>query len=85
MPDDLLGTHYSDSLKPLRKGDLVLVDDREGRVEELCLPQSQVARDYSCEDTGGVLIQFDDGILALLRFGTYHRIVQATGHNDSST
>ena len=76
MPDDLLGYEYADSRKPVKKGDLVFVDDRTGRVDAVCLPHSQLARDYSCERTGGLLIQFDDGILALLPFGHFHRITK---------
>lgn len=78
MPDDFLGCEYADSRKLVKKGDLVSVDDRRGRVDEVCLPGSRVARDYSCERAGGLLIQFDDGILALLPFCTYHRFTERT-------
>lgn len=76
MPDDLLGCEYNDSREPVKKGDLVFVDDRGGRVDAVCLPESQLSRDYSCAPTGGLLIQFDDGILALLPFGHFHRITK---------
>ena len=79
LPDDnLLGCEYSDSRKLVKKGDLVSVDNREGRVDEVCLAGSRQAYDYSCERTGGLLIQFDDGILALLPFGSYHQIIKRT-------
>lgn len=76
MPDDLLSCEYTDSREPVKKGDLVFVDERGGRVDAVCLPGSQLARDYSCERTGGLLIQFEDGILALLPFGYFHRITK---------
>lgn len=74
MPEDLLGPKYTDSNESVQKGDLVCVDELMGQVEEVCLSGTQLASDYSCKDTGGLLIQFDDGILALLPFGHRHRI-----------
>jgi len=76
MPDHLLGHKYTESHELVKKGDLVRVDDLGGLVEEVCLPGSQLASDYSCKGTGGLLIRFDDGILALLPFGHYHRITR---------
>lgn len=76
MCDDLLGCEYTDSREPVKKGDSVFVDGRGGRVDAVCLPESQLARHYSCERTGGLLIQFDDEILALLPFGHFHRITK---------
>lgn len=75
MSADLLSNRDSESGKLLCKGDRVRVDNLKGRVEEVCPPNSPISRDFSCDDTGGVLIQFDDGVLALLPFGTHHRIV----------
>lgn len=76
MSNDVLSWKYADSAKPVRKGDVVMVDDRSGVVEELCLTDSREAEAYDCEDTGGLLIRFSDGFLELLPFGHHHRIVK---------
>jgi hypothetical protein len=82
MSKDLLGGKYNDSQKPVQKGDLVLVDNDPGQIEEVCSPGTELARNYSCEETGGLLIQFDDGILALLPYGHYHRITKRCQNAD---
>jgi hypothetical protein len=76
MSSDVLSWKYSDSDESVRKGDVVMVDDRCGVVQELCMPDSPEAENYYCEDTGGVLIKFEDGLLELLPFGHHHRIEQ---------
>ena len=74
MPDAPLIRTYSNSLEFVKKGDLVIVDDRPGKVEEVCLPGTLLADSFSCEDTGGLLIRYDDGILVLEPFGNKHWI-----------
>jgi hypothetical protein len=69
--DEVLNEKYTGSSELIKKGDSVYVKDEElgGQVKEVCLPHTQLARDYSCEETGGILVLFDDGILELLPFG----------------
>lgn len=74
MPEVILADKYTESDEFIRKGDLVSVDDQPGFVDEVCPVGTALARDYSCEKMGGLLIQFDDGTLVLLPFGTYHYI-----------
>jgi hypothetical protein len=69
MDDDVLSQKYTGSSELVKKGDSVYVEDRGGLVKEVCLPHTKLARDYSCEETGGILILFDDGVLELLPFG----------------
>lgn len=76
MSEHELGSVYTDSLLPVEKGDSVLVDDWKAQIQEVCFPCTQLARDYSCEETGGLLILSHDGILVLLPFGTYHTITK---------
>lgn len=68
--------NYSDSDTPIEKGHLVTVDGRSGVVGEVCMPGSREAKNYYCEDTGGLLVRFEDGLLELLPFGHYHRIAR---------
>jgi len=74
MNDVILGFNYAESSIPIQNGDRIRIDDRNGRVKKICFPGTQDARDYSCEKEGGILIEYDDGILALERIGHYHII-----------
>lgn len=76
MSGDVLSWEFADSGEPVTKGDVVMVDDRSGVVQELCMPNSHEAENYYCEDTGGLLIKFDDGLLELLPFGHHHRLTK---------
>ncbi len=76
MPDVALSWKYSDSDEPLKKGDSVILDNRSGLIEEVCMPGSQPAENHCCEETGGLLVRFEDGLLELLPFGHHHRIVK---------
>lgn len=46
-------------------GDIVSVNGKAGVVESVLQPGDQRAIGYSCADTGGVLITFNDGDLQL--------------------
>ena len=70
----LISAEYSDTGQLVRKGELVFVDGNPGRVEEVCQPGTELARNYACEETGGLLILFDDGILELRPFGYFGNI-----------
>jgi hypothetical protein len=74
MNCDVLSWKYSGSEDLVTKGHLVMVDDRPGNIEEVCMPRSREAVNHYCEDTGGLLVRFDDGFLELLPFGHCHRI-----------
>jgi hypothetical protein len=76
MSNATVGWNYSDTDTPIEKGHPVTVDDRPGVVEEVCMPGSREARNYYCEDTGGLLVRFEDGLLELLPFGHHHRIAR---------
>jgi len=70
---------YTNSLLPIEVGDHVSVDDHSGVVKRICFAGTQDARDYSCEKTGGILIKYDDGILALEPLGFYEEIQKIEG------
>jgi hypothetical protein len=74
--DEVLNEKYTGSSELIKQGDSIYVEDEElgGQVKEVCLPHTQLAKDYSCEETGGILVLFDDGILELLPFGLDYRI-----------
>lgn len=65
-----LKEHYTGTSDLIKVGDSVYVDGRGGMIQEICLPNTQVASDYGCARTGGLLILFDDGVLELLHFGS---------------
>lgn len=65
----MISPKYDDSEEFVKKGDWVYVDDLRGQIKEVCLPKSRLARAYSCQDSGGLLILFEDGILELRNFG----------------
>lgn len=44
-------------------GDKITVASKPGTIEKILSPQTQDATDFSCPDTGGLLIKFDDGDL----------------------
>ena len=76
MDNYILNHHYSGSLEPININDSVIVDDRSGLIVLVCMPQTKPAEDYYCEDTGGILVRFTDGLLELLPFGHSHKIVK---------
>lgn len=78
MNDEVIGPNYTGSTTPICKGDRVSLDLRSGLVELVALPRSEDAIAYSCEESGGVLVLFDDGILELIPFGFYHKISKET-------
>jgi hypothetical protein len=72
----VLNEKYTGSSEVIKKGDSIYLEGEEwgGQVKEVCLPHTQLAQAYKCEKTGGILVLFDDGILALLPFGSDHCI-----------
>ena len=69
-----LTAFYPDSGSRIQRGDKVIVDGLGGTIDQVCEPESSVAKDYNCHDTGGLLIQYDDDVLALIPFGNKHSI-----------
>jgi hypothetical protein len=65
-----LSEKYTRSFDFVKAGNSVYVDGLGGVVQEVCLPNTQLASNYGCEKTGGLLILFDDGVLELLHFGS---------------
>ena len=74
MSEQVIGPNYTETSVPLRAGDRVIFDCRHGLIEHVCPPASQLAAAYSCEETGGVVIIFDDSIRELIPFGTHNII-----------
>ena len=82
--DDIISWKYNDSHDVIKKGDLVFYDNLPGRIEEVCMPDTQLAEYFSCEDTGGLLIQFDDGPLVLEPFGQKNRVIRRNNNERQS-
>ncbi len=76
MSDPTVKWIYSDSQEQVKKGDLVMVDEKRARIEEVCMAGTALADSFSCEDTGGLLIRYEDDVLVLVPFGHHHRITK---------
>jgi hypothetical protein len=79
MADHQLTFCYSDTDVLIEVGDRIVLDGHRGTVEEVCLPGTDLARTYSCEDTGGLLILFEGGILVLEPIGVFAFVEQQIG------
>ena len=76
MPIETLASIYNASKEFINVGDYAMVDDRAGYIREVCMPGTVIAEHYCCEESGGLLIEFENGLLELLPFGHHHRIVK---------
>jgi hypothetical protein len=76
--DEVLSEKYAGSNERIHDGDLVCIDGKEAVVSKVLMPGTISAEQYYCEDTGGVLVEFRDGFLALLPFGHHHVVVKRT-------
>jgi hypothetical protein len=65
----MISSKYTESGKAIKKGDRICLDARKGQVKKVCLAGTKLAKDYSCSESGGLLILFDDEILELHDFG----------------
>ena len=66
---------FYDSKNAILEGDVALFDDdRKCVIEGVLFPNTQLAKDYSCESTGGILCLFEDGVLALMPFTNDHQM-----------
>jgi len=83
----VLNEKYAGSSELIKKGDWIYLEGEEwgGQVKEVCLPHTELARAYNCEETGGILVLFDDGILALLDFGSDHCIKRRRAGSSGDT
>jgi hypothetical protein len=63
---------YSESSNPITQGDRISVDGNLGFVKLVCLPKTNESHYYSCQETGGILVLYDNGILILELFESYH-------------
>lgn len=68
--------NYSDSGNPIKKGDRIRIGSYFATVNEVCVSDSEIAKHYYCEDTGGLLITYDDGALTLIPFGNNHDVTK---------
>jgi hypothetical protein len=55
---------YSSDVEVL-EGDYITVTGKRGRVERIFRAGAEESKDFSCFDTGGILLGFDDGDLQL--------------------
>jgi hypothetical protein len=55
---------YSDG-SLVKVGDVILVINKPGRIEQILEKGTSEAEAYHCYDSGGLLIRFDDGDLQL--------------------
>lgn len=62
---------YTNSTKQPAKGDRLIADERTGTLDEILEPGSVRSKQFNCEKTGGLLIDFDDYGLTLLPFGLF--------------
>jgi hypothetical protein len=83
MEQDVLHWIYSDSKEPIQNGDLVYIDGLPALIEGVYFPKTTAAKDCYCEDTGGLLVLYDDGILVLLPFGHHHRVTRRCDHRNA--
>ena len=76
MSNEILGYRYHDSTVLIKKGDAVLFDGQMARIEDVCMPHTQLADSFCCEETGGLLIQLDNNVTTMIPFGHRHRITK---------
>jgi hypothetical protein len=46
-------------------GDRISVASKQGAIENILMPETEDAKDFDCKETGGLLINFEDGDLQL--------------------
>ena len=75
----------------VHEGDLISVCGRRGWVERIFTPGTPGAMDFSCFDTGGVLLNFESGDLQLWPYIDEDLVLlgrgcagEATSHGDES-
>jgi hypothetical protein len=70
--DAVISALYQDTNIAIRTGDRVLMHGkRKGTVVDILSAKTDSAKDYSCYDTGGLLLQMDDWGLTVEPFGFY--------------
>lgn len=84
MTSHSLSFHYSDSDELIREGDRIFIDGHRASVELVCLPGTESAHAYSCEDTGGLLIMLEGGILCLEPIGVSAFVVKQVDGDSAS-
>lgn len=76
MQDDQVSPWYAASRSPVMPGDCIALDGHAGRVEQVCMAGSEAAAYIDCEESGGLVIRFDDGVVAVIPFGHYHQLLK---------
>jgi hypothetical protein len=70
--DAVISALYQDTNIAITAGDRVLMNGkRKGTVVDILNANTDSAKDYSCYDTGGLLLQMDDWGLTVEPFGFY--------------
>lgn len=55
----VVGLTYADTNEPIQAGDQLFVDGHPGRVVAVVLAGTQEAESWYCEETGGLVIEFE--------------------------
>ena len=82
--DAVLSPYYQDTDIVIKKGDRVIMHcKRKGTVVDILKAKTDSAKDYSCYDTGGLLLQMDDWGLTVEPFGFYGVVEKLEERTDS--
>lgn len=69
-PSGIITDRYDSTGDRVLVGDAVMIDGHPGIVKLVCQPSTEDARAYSCEVTGGLLLDMEISGLTLEPFGT---------------
>ena len=72
---------YSDG-KTIMNDDEVVVADQRAVVANLIEKESPIARDYSCIETGGILLSFENGDVQLWPFVNEDLVLVRRGNSE---
>ncbi len=82
--DAIISPFYQDTDIAIKKEDRVIMNcKRKGTVIDVLKEKTDSAKDFSCYDTGGLLLQMDDYGLTVEPFGFYG-VVEKLEENDET-